>query len=166
MEAKEAVAKVEESEAFRQWKQQHPRSFLYTYFVMLGDGKITEKLVMYYDEAAQKASAFDPEQPEQAKEEEVLQSGDKVQQLDLGKVKVGVQDAVEKAAAVCREEYGVRQAEKTIAILQHLKEGQLWNITLLTQNYKTINVRIDAALGEVLSRNLFSLFEFSGKSGQ
>ena len=49
---------------------------------------------------------------------------------------------------------------KTIAILQNIELGQLWNITLVTSSLKTINIKIDAKTGKTIKHELISLFQF------
>ena len=50
---------------------------------------------------------------------------------------------------------------KIIMLIQnHNKLGNIWNITYVTESFKTLNIKIDAASGKIVRDELIELFQF------
>ena len=49
--------------------------------------------------------------------------------------------------------------KKIIAIIQNLDKEQIWNVTFLTQSFKTLNLKIKSDNGEIIEKKLDSLFK-------
>jgi hypothetical protein len=71
-----------------------------------------------------------------------------------------MEQAMETASKLNTESYPQIKSSKQIIILQNLEQGQLWNLTFVSSSMDVLNIKIDAASGEVLSHNLNRLFEF------
>jgi hypothetical protein len=57
-----------------------------------------------------------------------------------------------------KKEYKSSQPFKKIFILQNLDQwGQVWNVTFITTDFKTLNIKINAENGKVLSHKLISI---------
>lgn len=82
-----------------------------------------------------------------------------IEEIDLSEAKVEPHDCFVKLGALIKEKYRGNIPLKTIVILQKLKEGFVWNITVLRSDFKTLNVKIDAITGEVVSDSLKGLIE-------
>ena len=68
------------------------------------------------------------------------------------------EDVLAKAHLVREEEYGGIPAVKVFFILQHIKElGDVFNVTFVTQDLRTLNVKLSAQSGEVLHHSIASL---------
>ena len=66
--------------------------------------------------------------------------------------------ATEQAAFV-DENYKGSSMFKAFMILQNIDAGQVWNITFVTQQFKTINIKIDANTGSCVSHKMISLIQ-------
>jgi uncharacterized membrane protein YkoI len=85
------------------------------------------------------------------KEDEVFQKEKKVlEPLDLSRVKHGFEKALEKHDG----------KEKAIVILQNLNGKVFWNITILTPEFKVINVKVDVETGEIAQNTVDNLLNF------
>jgi hypothetical protein len=86
--------------------------------------------------------------------------GTKVAKLDVGKVKIGSIEAIEKAEEVMAKDYPKASPVKMFFIIQNLpKEGHVFNITFVTQDFKTVNVRISSETGKILCHSVENLLE-------
>ena len=155
MEHKEIVEKVEASKEYKEFKKQHPEAYLVHIFQMTGVNiqvgyfcKETKKVVTF--EINDKGIKSEEQQPFQETPHDILK-------LDLEKVKPSFKDASEIANKVREENYKGEITNKQITILQHLDTGQVFNITFITAAFKTLNIKIDAETGEVVSHNLDTL---------
>lgn len=160
MKVKETIKKVEESKKFNDWKK-NKDFFLAHVFVTFDSGK-KDFEVGYYNKKDLSMACFrlEPEislqiYPEIFKKEET-----KIQELDIKKVKISLDNAVEKADNLQKEKYPAEASLKKIAILQHIEEGLLWNITYFTQTLKTLNIKIDAQKGNIISEKLVPVIQF------
>jgi hypothetical protein len=93
----------------------------------------------------------------------VFKDGGVVLGLDVGKVKIGAAEALERASAVQKKKYSAQTPMKGIIILQHLNIGTVWNVTFITQAFAALTVKVDAASGEILRDHLTSLFDLKEK---
>ena len=84
-----------------------------------------------------------------------------VREIDLDKVKLTFAEIIDKASGFQKEKYPKEETDKIIAILQNLEEfGNVWNITVITNSFKTLNMKVSAEDGRVLEHKLSSIFEF------
>jgi len=162
----EAVKKLENSPEFKKYKKENQGAFLTHVFYMLDEANKNAVQVGYYNKDKDRITTFIVEGKSIIKnpEAEVFKEQETVMNpLDLSKVKIGVDDAVEIAENLQKEKYKENIPFKKIAILQHLPVGQVWNITFVTQTFKTLNIKVDAKTGEIASEKLLSIVDFSRK---
>ena len=74
-----------------------------------------------------------------------------LEELDIDKVKVEYEEAVEKVTV---------GKEKLITILQVINGKIVWNITALTPTLELYNLKVDAESGEVLSESKENVMNF------
>jgi len=74
-----------------------------------------------------------------------------LEELDLSKVKIHYKEALEKIT---------KSGDKFIIILQSIKKKAVWNITLLTHEFKVYNLKVDASNGETLEETEESIMSF------
>jgi len=87
-----------------------------------------------------------------------------VKKIDLENVKIPFQKIMKKAENFQKEKYPKEMVNKKITILQNLeKYGLVWNITLVTQSFSTLNIKINAEKGEVVYHHLESLMSMMKK---
>lgn len=162
MEIKEVIENLCSHSEFKEWKKTHKDCYLVHAFKMPDDANENIWQIGYYDKKKDKITTFFIEQGDVKiiPEEEVYKREKKaVKELDIDKVKINVNKALEKANEILKEKYK-EQVMKTVIILQNIEEGLVWNITFVTNSFKTLNIKVDAANGKVVKHELTSLMEF------
>ncbi|MEM2131043.1 MAG: hypothetical protein QXR96_00835 [Candidatus Woesearchaeota archaeon] len=91
-------------------------------------------------------------------ETESLNNEKEILKLDLNKIKIKIEDALKKAENLQKEKYKANSPFKIIVLLQNLEIGQVWNITYVTNTFKTLNIKIDSETGQIISDELIDLF--------
>ena len=95
-------------------------------------------------------------------ESEIFKKPDtKVEELKKDEVKIDWKEAVEMASGQMKEKYPGQDAMKTFFILQCIWEKPVYNITLLTKAFATINLKISAVDGNLEKHSLTSLTELA-----
>ncbi|MBI2548151.1 hypothetical protein HYW21_02265 [Candidatus Woesearchaeota archaeon] len=160
MDFVDALHRLEEDPVFKSWKQAHEQSYL-IHGVLITDANAPWQFG-YYDETQEKVTSFIVSEPmQQLPDDEVFKHpGDKIIALTPSKVKVSFDQAKAKALQVLQETYKNEPTLRQIYIIQHLPLGLVWNITLVTKGFYTINLKINAENGTLLSQKKISLFEF------
>ncbi len=167
MEIKDILEQVKKSHDFQSWRAEHKEEYLAHIFIMFDGDNLMDKQVGYYSQSSNTMTSFtvSDDSVTMIPEAEVFKKpdGNSVGKLDLDSVKIGFDEAVEKADGVLKDKYQTN-ASKKIYILQNIEEKDMWNVTLLTQDYSTINIRIDASTGELIKDEKVNLIDFE-KSG-
>jgi len=159
---KETLKKLENSKEFKEWKKDNPDVFLSYGFLIVRENQTDDWKIGYYHKKDDKISSFIVgEKIDIEPESEVFKKEKtKVNELDLAKVKFDIDKAIEIAKKLQEEKYKNEKSQKSIIILQKLKIGQIWNITYITYNMNTLNIKIDTQTGKILEHKLSSLFEY------
>ncbi|MBU0472211.1 MAG: hypothetical protein KKF89_01065 [Nanoarchaeota archaeon] len=154
---KKAIEKIESSKAFKDFKEENPEFYLAHAFTII-DKIQQEWQVGYYGKKRDKVVVFiTGETITKSPEEEIFKKpGHHVKELDLKKVKLTLETAINKAEELVKKKYSAEIVNKIICILQNL-ETELYNLTLITQAFNIINIRIDAKNGEVLRESRQSI---------
>ncbi len=162
MKAEEIKKKLGEHTEFKAWKKDNPESYLAHMFWMNDEANINVVQIGYCNKDESITTFFlEKNDIRIATEKEAFKKPeDKILSLDVSKVNVSQEDAMEKAAEILREKYKT-SAMKSFMILQKLKEyGQVYNITFITQSFSTLNVKINAETGEAVKHELASLMDY------
>jgi len=80
----------------------------------------------------------------------------KLEELDLSKIKVPYEEALEKVKY---------QGDNFIIILQIIDKKPVWNVTVLTTEFKMYNIKVDAIKGNVVSEEEANLLNFKQGTG-
>ncbi|MBW3013247.1 hypothetical protein KY340_03495 [Candidatus Woesearchaeota archaeon] len=83
-----------------------------------------------------------------------------VGELALDEVKMEFNDAIERLRQVMKEKYPSESAVKIIVLLQELENLPVWNLTVVTSTYNTLNVKLDAKNNKVIDHSLSSLLSW------
>ena len=95
---------------------------------------------------------FDNNGKLEVQKDEIFQKEKKeLEELDLSKIKIHYKEALEKVT---------KSADHYIIILQTIKKKTVWNITLLTTEFKVYNLKVDASNGEKLEESEESIMNF------
>ena len=167
MELKFALKKLRESKEFKDINLKNPDIFLSYAFKMLDDNKEQPWQFGFYHKSTDKIVTFIVEETQIGiqEEEEIFKKPEtEVKQIDLEKVKIPFKDLLKKVKEFQKKKYSKELVDKTIAILQNLKEyGTIWNITYLTRSFNTLNIKANAENGRIIHHNIDSLMSFAKK---
>ena len=163
MKLNEIMASLEKSEQFNEWRNANNDFYLCHVFFMTGHSY----QVGFFNPENDMMVTFDVDNDKVAKspESEVFKEADKVKELLLDNVDIDIDKAMEIAESVREKQYKGEIRNKHILILQNIKQGQLYNITFLTDSFKTLNIKIDAKTGKVLSHSISSLISLGTGNG-
>ena len=164
MELKDSFKKLQESQDFRKWRQKNKNAYFSYAFKIPQEMGLNDWQLGFYDEKKDKITTFvvENENIKVRPEEEIFKKEEtKVEGIQLNKVKLTFDNAIEKANEFQQKNFPKDKSVKTIAILQNIgKFGNIWNITYITGAFNTLNMKINASNGEVLEHNASSVFSF------
>lgn len=155
MEFKEIIEKAEDTDEFKEFKKQHEEAYIVHIFKMTG----VNPQVGYYSKKTKKVTTFELGEIIIISEESPFQEREHdIKPLILENIKKDYEDVLKIANEVRKEHYKHELVNKDIIVIQNLeKEGQIYNITFITQAFRTLNIKINAETGEVISHNLANL---------
>lgn len=113
--------------------------------------------IHFYDPLADSMFTYDVANGEVRGPDEVLKQADFIPELDVSHVTVSFKDALDAAYEAALPETAF---VRIIVLLQVLDELETWNVTFMNERFHSLNVRIDATSGRVLSKEPFELFSF------
>ena len=164
MDLKPALKKVQESPDFKKWHQKNKSTYLSYAFKIPQEMGLNDWQLGFYNRKNDRITTFIiiGDNIKIKPEEEIFKKEDtKVNQIQLERVKLTFDNAIEKADKFQQKNYPKDKSMKTIAILQNISEfGNVWNITYITEAFNTLNMKIDASNGKILEHNLSSIFSF------
>jgi len=165
MKIKELLKGLDTSKDFQAWRKKNPASFLAHVFKMIDEANKDDWQVGFYNPDDTITTFIVTKDDVKAlPEAEIFKKPDaKIMQLDMDDIKIEMGDAIEKARNLQKKEYPKELPTKEIIILQKLDIGQLYNITLVTQSFNTLNIKVDAKTGKVIKHKLISLVDLKGK---
>lgn len=157
MEVNEVIKAVESSEEFKSIDSDH---YLVHVFRMMGPEQSEDCQIGYYNKKIDKIIVFDYNDGNitATPPQEAFKEKNYIAALDLSKVKVTMDEALNKAQQVVKNNYPAHLLSKAIVLLQKLPEfGQIWNITVITHTFNVINIKINAETSEVIKHTMESL---------
>ncbi|TAL51746.1 MAG: hypothetical protein EPN86_06060, partial [Nanoarchaeota archaeon] len=147
---------VENSQPYKDWKKDNPQHFfLISLFAQIEDEKPVKWHVNYFCPGTEKTITFVTFPEIEFESESELASND-VKALDSSNATITFPEIIDKASEAFSSNYPNHTYKKLLATL-HQEERATWAINFLTEQAQTINMRISADTGEVLSQKLFSL---------
>lgn len=151
---KNSLKVVENSSRFKEFKKKNQDFFLVNGF-MIYEGKNSDWQIDYYDKKRDKIVSFICGDKVSMNESDILkEKNSRILELNLDKIKVDFQKVISTVKKLSKEDI-----TKTIVILQNFKKKSIWNITELTSDFRTFNVKIDAETGKVISKSLKKIFQ-------
>ena len=163
---KTAFDVLEKNPEFLDWKSQNPHYTLIHCFFMQDKQFKNEWHFGFYNKEDDKIMNFivSPEGVKKEEHQELAKfDGQEILPLDMSNVSLSREDA-EKILEQVIEEEKQGGASTKIFLLQHIPMvGTVWNVTAVTLTFKSLNVKIDAATGEVKLKSLNSLFDMKHK---
>lgn len=162
MDLKQKLEELKNSEDFKTWNKENPENFLAHFFLTEQNGKINELQVGFYNKKKQKMKPFSIFESITALEEEKIfrEPNKRIHELDIKKVKINLEDAIETIKKICLESYSQHPIMKSIIILQNIKGTNVYNVTLITQTFSAINIKMNSEDGSVVSKTITNLAAF------
>ena len=162
MTVKEIISKLEKSTEFTSWKKGGHKAYLVHAFQMHDKANKDIWQIGYFNPETNLITVFEVGSViTRQKDAEVFKEQEKlVHPLILSDVQTDEIEAMEKANATLGENYKGVGVFKSFMILQNLDEvGQVWNVTFVTTQFKTVNVKIDAKTGDIVIHKAVSLIQ-------
>jgi hypothetical protein len=162
MKVTEAIKMVEASKEHGKFMKSSPDSFLAHAFTMKEDEGFESWQLGYYSPKKNKITVFElDESVTVMPESDIFKKEEtEVKALDISRIKLDVDEAIEAALKVNKENYPQVLSNKQILIIQNIDVGQVWNITFISPGMDVLNIKIASDTGKVVSHNLSRLFEF------
>ena len=159
MEFKEIITEIESMDAFKEWKKTHEKFYLAHAFVTPSENVWQ---IGYYDPESNKVDTItklgDDIKIEPA--QEILKASQEILELNPEDVKISVKEALEKASECIKENYSQELLLKHFLIIQHLEGETIYNITYVTQSFKTLNIKLSTIDGKIVKHALAKLADF------
>ena len=146
--------KLTNSKIFKEWKENNKKDYLSSYVSINNIPQFD-----FYNPKTDKITSFIINKEIEIKKEQNIfkSSKDKIKELNLNKIKI-TQEQAEKIINNL-EKYKHETFSKKIIILQNIKVP-LWNISLITDTFNILNIKINAINGNIISENYESLLNF------
>lgn len=110
----------------------------------------------YYSPTTDRLVVFETNPLRRLPEQEIFKQDGEIPELKFEEVSVTFDDVQKIAKDLNELHYGAEPVTKEIILLQNIN-GPTWNVTLVTAAMNIVNIRIDAATGEVKSHKKDSL---------
>jgi hypothetical protein len=161
MDINEIIDNVESSGIFKGFIKENPHNYLAHLFSLMDSDHKDDWQLGYYSKETDKITVFDNPvdgNVTMMPPQEAFKEKNYIEQLDISKVKVSKDQALKTVDKVVKENYNAESLSKMIMLLQNLPEhGQIWNITIVTTTFSVLNIKIDAATGDVIKHSKESL---------
>ena len=150
---KQDLEEIKKSQEFKEWKDKHSKAYLC--------GAFLDKnwQIDFYDPNTDKITTFHIDNKVLFEEGEVFKSKHKIKELNLNKVKIDLEKALDIIKKLIDEKYNHQEETNKIIILQHL-DRQVWNITYVMRSLSILNVKIDAETGKIIHEDYGQLLSF------
>lgn len=157
---KSALEKLENSEVFKEWKHKNKDSYLCGMFMMSELSNINhENWQIDFFHNGNITSFILGKEIQLTNTEEIFTKDNKIEELDMNKVKINLESALKLALNIKDSKYKDQNITKAIIILQ----AKLWTITFLTSAFKVINVKINSISGEIIQDLMIPVMDFKAK---
>lgn len=166
MEFIQAYEKLISSTNFGEWRARNEHSYLVHFFAELDRYlRPSNWEIGYYNKESDLITTFTVNEVITLEPEaEVFKEKDTIEELRIGDVKQSSDAALRAARTFQLKQYPQHPITKGIIILQHIDTlGVVWNITLITQSFAALNIKVDAGTGAVVNHNLATFFDLRAK---
>lgn len=163
MEVVKLISLLRGKKEFKDWHAKNKDAKLVHIFLMVEPGRETKFDIGFYDFKKRLMTSFvidrEAKTIEKSESKEIFsEDPQKIKPIEEERVKVLFDDAIKSASALQKDKYRQHKPMKEIVILQNLELGQVWNITYVTQQLETLNIKVDAESGRVVDDKLHKIF--------
>ena len=157
MEIKNIVQQLESSKVFIDWQDKNKDYYLVHVFFM--EGKAPQ--VGYYSSDTDRIITFDIEDSIVINPtSEVFKDKKKIEHLKLEDIEIDKDRALDEFEKLKKEKYAHEILDKNMILVQTITGKAVYNITNFTKAFKTLNIKINAEDGSILSDSCDSLIGF------
>lgn len=165
MDIEQSIATLREHKDFKEWYAKNKDAKLVHVFMMVEPGKEASCDIGFYDFDKVIMTSFlvdkDSDSVKITESNEIFaKDNQKIKPLEEDRLNVNFDKALETALELQKDKYSQHVPMKEIVVLQNLSVGQVWNITFITKQFQTLNIKIDAETGKLLEDKLHSIFSF------
>ncbi len=155
------IENLESSAEFISWKKNNKNSYFCSAFAIIESGQEPVWQLDYYDPDEDKVTGFIVKDKieKQESEKAFKKAESKINGVKREDIKINYDEAVKIAKNILKKNYKSQKYSKIIAILQSLGQP-LWNITMLTEAFEIINIKISSIDGKIISRKKESLLKY------
>lgn len=161
----DAVVELKQNRLFTSWKKAHPQSVLSHFFTSL-DSRYQAKSaweIAFYEPSKEKIAVFVHNQAGEItlqKEDGIFKrESDVVEELELKSVVIPFEKAKAIFTDKAKELFPKMVIGDGFIVLQTILGKTLWNFTFITKTLQFINIKINAASGEVDSHQVVELVQ-------
>ncbi len=163
MELKSALSALESHPTFSGWKSKNKDAYFSHAFRMLQDEHADWQLG-FYQKKKEKITTFvvtlDAVRMRDAEEVFKREECD-INPVEISEKTLDLDEVVKRANTFQQKNYPRDKSMKIIALLQCLPGfGSVWNLTFVTQQLNTLNMKIHSQSGDILDHKLSSVFSF------
>ncbi len=115
----------------------------------------------FYNDKKDRIVVFETNPIRKGEEEEVFKEGKTITKLDINKIKINYEEAMNEVKKIMTKEFSEEKPKKKIIILQRINEP-VWNVTLVCESLNIINIRVNAETGKITRKNKTSLLNMTG----
>jgi hypothetical protein len=164
---KKAIADLEKSKEFEDWKKENKDSYFSYAFNMVKGSDLEDWQLGFYDKKTDKVTTFIIKKQgiEIVPEQDIFKKDEtEVKEIDMSEDKFTVDDILKKAQEFQENNCPKDAPAKIIIILQNLQGfGNIWNITYVTKAFNTLNMKISTSTARVLEHKVTPLMDFREK---
>lgn len=163
MQPQDTIEYVKNSNEFKEWHKKN-KDFFLAHALILVDDDDTWNIGYYSKKRDVIVSFLSKEGKVEIQPEDTVfkKKGATVKKLDISKVKIGFEDALEQVNKLKEKKYKGHDPVKRIVILQQL-DMLVWNITYVTKTFCILNAKIDAENSKMVTEGLTPIMQFKQK---
>jgi hypothetical protein len=164
MEILDIIKAVKENKQVEDFLYKNGEAYLAHLFAMFDEANKNEYQVGFFSPEDNRIHVFlyDSELNtciKNAGEEPFKEPDSEINELNVNNIKVDIKDALNKAIDETKKMKEI--ITKKILVVQNLDGIDLYNFTFVTVSMKTINIKLDASTGELISSDVFSLMDMA-----
>lgn len=165
MSVRDLLSALKKTDSFQQWSKIHPAGYLSHFFCQINAQfmPLSKWEVGFYEPSTGKITVFrvlDNQDAEIKPADDVFQKEKAaIPELKVDKIKVTMEEAIQAWKDHFQEFFPRETSGDGFVVLQALEKNQVWNFTFITKTIKFVNMKIDAASGEIVSQEEISLVQ-------
>jgi hypothetical protein len=156
MKLKNLIEELENTQEYKEFKNQNPNSFFSIAFIILDLENKTEQIQLDYFLEKEKIVSFEYPFNKPKMHEDIVPGGNKETTPQSSNIRIDIENLEEISKNIIEEKGVLITLTKIIAILKENK----WSLTCMDNTLGIIKIKIDAMTGEVQEFKKDSLMNF------